>query len=153
MNLPHNIYIHVPFCMSKCRYCAFFSRACANPDWGAYTDGIVDEIEHWGRMLGRISVPTIFFGGGTPSLMPIVCFERIMNELYSCFDVSSDAEIMIFRIKHRHPHRQNKVLFWFSIFNNNNCIGVACHTLWHTQRAGRQHQPITISQSFIKDND
>ena len=95
MNLPHNIYIHVPFCISKCRYCAFFSRACANPDWTVYTDGIVDEIEHWGRMLGRISVPTIFFGGGTPSLMPIVCFERIINKLYSSFEVLPDAEITI----------------------------------------------------------
>lgn len=95
MKLAHNIYIHVPFCMSKCRYCAFFSHACANPDWDAYLDGILAEIEHWGHLLGRISVPTIFFGGGTPSLMPVKCFEKIISRIYQCFDVLPDAEITI----------------------------------------------------------
>ena len=44
MNVPHNIYIHVPFCMSKCNYCAFFSRACSNPDWQKYANDICDEL-------------------------------------------------------------------------------------------------------------
>ena len=95
MNNPHNIYIHVPFCMSKCRYCAFFSHACANPDWATYTTGILNEIEHWSHTLGRISVPTIFFGGGTPSLMPIKYFEQIISKIYQSFDVAPDAEITI----------------------------------------------------------
>lgn len=93
--MAHNIYIHVPFCISKCRYCAFFSHACANPDWDTYTDNIISEIEHWGRTLGRISVPTIFFGGGTPSLMPIKCFEKILAAIYEFFDVADNAEITI----------------------------------------------------------
>lgn len=95
MKVAHNIYIHVPFCMSKCRYCAFFSRACANPDWTAYTNGILSEIEHWGRMLGRVPVLTVFFGGGTPSLMPIWAFEKIISKIYQCFDVATNAEITI----------------------------------------------------------
>lgn len=95
MKLAHNIYIHVPFCLSKCRYCAFFSHACTNPDWHTYTNGILTEIEYWGRMLGRTCVPTIFFGGGTPSLMPVRCFEKIISRIYQCFDVSVNAEITI----------------------------------------------------------
>lgn len=95
MDNPHNIYIHVPFCMSKCRYCAFFSHACANPDWGAYTNKIISEIEHWARLLGRISVPTVFFGGGTPSLMPTRCFEQIISKIHQCFDVLYGAEITL----------------------------------------------------------
>ena len=95
MSKPHNIYVHVPFCMSKCRYCAFFSHACANPDWDTYTKGIIDEIEHWAQMLGRISVPTIFFGGGTPSLMPTKYFEQIISKIHQCFDVMANAEITI----------------------------------------------------------
>ncbi|MBP5708003.1 MAG: radical SAM family heme chaperone HemW [Alphaproteobacteria bacterium] len=95
MNNAHNIYIHVPFCMSKCNYCAFFSVACTSPDWEKYTNGIIAEINRWAESLGRISVPTIFFGGGTPSLMPTKCFAKIIQELRSKFDVVPDAEITL----------------------------------------------------------
>ncbi len=93
MTVPHNIYIHVPFCMSKCNYCAFFSRACANPDWRAYTDGILSEIDYWAEKLGKIGVPTVFFGGGTPSLMPTDNFAEIMARIRDRFELAHDAEI------------------------------------------------------------
>lgn len=95
MTAPHNIYIHVPFCMSKCNYCAFFSRACNAPDWDAYVSGIAKEINTWGERLGHIDVPTVFFGGGTPSLMPIAVFEKIMIALRANFNLAQDAEITL----------------------------------------------------------
>ena len=95
MSVAHNIYIHVPFCISKCNYCAFFSRACAAPDWLAYTNGILREIEFWASKLGKISVPTIFFGGGTPSLIPTNCFAQIMAQLRTQFNIAPDAEITL----------------------------------------------------------
>ena len=81
--------------MSKCNYCAFFSHACANPDWRKYTDGILSEIDYWANKLGKIDVPTIFFGGGTPSLMPTNYFAEIMARIRNCFNVATDAEITI----------------------------------------------------------
>ena len=95
MKMPHNVYIHVPFCAAKCRYCAFFSCACPNPDWGEYTRKIIDEIEHFADILGKIYVPTIFFGGGTPSLMPTQNFAQIMNAIHKNFDIDTNAEITI----------------------------------------------------------
>jgi len=95
MTVPHNIYIHVPFCMSKCNYCAFFSRACAKPDWRTYTDGILSEIDYWAGKLGKIDIPTIFFGGGTPSLMPTGNFTEIISRIYARFNVAQNAEITI----------------------------------------------------------
>lgn len=95
MNAPHNIYIHVPFCISKCKYCAFFSRACASPDWDLYAEKIIHEIKHWQNILGRISVPTIFFGGGTPSLLPTKIFAKIINAIRENFNILPDAEITI----------------------------------------------------------
>lgn len=95
MTIAHNIYIHVPFCVQKCKYCAFFSRACANPDWDNYCDGIISEIRYWFVQLGKISVPTVFFGGGTPSLMPSRVFAKIMEELCANFDIESNAEITV----------------------------------------------------------
>lgn len=94
MNTPHNIYIHVPFCISKCNYCAFFSSAIA-PDWDCYTNGICTEIDFWAQHLGCIKIPTVFFGGGTPSLMPIRTFETIMNHLRKNFDMTKCTEITL----------------------------------------------------------
>ena len=95
MTRPHNIYIHVPFCMSKCNYCAFFSRACAAPDWRKYTDEILSETDFWAEKLGKIEVPTIFFGGGTPSLMPTDNFAEIITHIRNRFNVAPTAEITI----------------------------------------------------------
>lgn len=95
MQTAHNIYIHVPFCAAKCNYCAFFSRACAAPDWNAYSQQIIAEIEYFAKILGQIHVPTIFFGGGTPSLMPTKNFAAIMAVIHKNFDVDSNAEITV----------------------------------------------------------
>lgn len=91
----HNIYIHVPFCMSKCNYCAFFSRACIAPDWEQYTRDICDEVVFWANKLGRPDVPTIFFGGGTPSLMPVQCFDKIMHTIHQNFNTSACCEVTL----------------------------------------------------------
>ncbi|MBR5904728.1 MAG: radical SAM family heme chaperone HemW [Alphaproteobacteria bacterium] len=95
MNCPHNLYIHVPFCMSKCQYCAFFSVACNNPDWKKYADNICSELKFWSDKLGKIKIPTIFFGGGTPSLMPVETLEQILKCIYDNFDVDKDCEITL----------------------------------------------------------
>ena len=95
MNIAHNLYIHVPFCMSKCNYCAFYSFACNNPDWDKYADDICNELRFWAGKLGKIQIPTIFFGGGTPSLMPIPIFEKIINCIKDCFYVVPDCEITL----------------------------------------------------------
>ncbi|HNY25595.1 MAG TPA: radical SAM family heme chaperone HemW [Alphaproteobacteria bacterium] len=92
---PHNLYFHVPFCVSKCNYCAFYSRACKNPDWEKYQNGIIGEIDFWYQKLGKIEVPTIFFGGGTPSLMPIKTFEKIIKNINEKFSVLNTCEITL----------------------------------------------------------
>ena len=95
MNNPHNIYIHVPFCVSKCKYCAFYSNAILKPDWQKYGDGICAELKYWSEKLRHCYVPTVFLGGGTPSLMPIKFFEQIMNCIYKNFNVAPDCEITL----------------------------------------------------------
>lgn len=94
MTHAHNIYIHVPFCISKCNYCAFFSRAVA-PDWESYKKQILHEIDFWHDKFGQINVPTIFFGGGTPSLMPTNIFGDIINYVAHRFDLSNCSEITV----------------------------------------------------------
>lgn len=95
MEIAHNIYIHVPFCVSKCKYCAFFSSACANPDWDEFTKKITEEIKYWSEKLGKINIPTIFFGGGTPSLVPEKHLDKILNETNKLFCVESNCEVSL----------------------------------------------------------
>ena len=81
--------------MSKCNYCAFYSFACKSPDWKKYADDIITELRFWADKLGHISVPTIFFGGGTPSLMPVNTMEQILNCIKQNFDVTTNCEITL----------------------------------------------------------
>ncbi|MBN1324880.1 MAG: radical SAM family heme chaperone HemW [Alphaproteobacteria bacterium] len=92
---PHNFYFHVPFCAAKCKYCAFYSHACQKPDWDGYCEGILKEINFWYYKLGKISVPTIFFGGGTPSLMPTHVLNKIIKSVSEKFLITDDCEISL----------------------------------------------------------
>lgn len=92
---PHNFYIHVPFCASKCNYCAFYSHCPTEPDWDGYCAKILCEVDFWADKLGKIDIPTVFFGGGTPSLMPTDIFAKIMNAIRARFNVLPNAEITI----------------------------------------------------------
>ena len=88
-----SLYIHVPFCRSKCGYCAFYSEPLRQDALEAYVPLLLDEIGLWAERLGRLRVPTLFFGGGTPSLLPPRHLERIMDALRARFDLAPEAEI------------------------------------------------------------
>ncbi|MCQ2599353.1 MAG: radical SAM family heme chaperone HemW [Alphaproteobacteria bacterium] len=89
----HNIYIHTPFCISKCKYCAFYSFASPTPDWDTFATGIINEIKYWAEHVEKIPVPTIFFGGGTPSLMPPKTLNSIINAIKTRFSITPNCEI------------------------------------------------------------
>lgn len=88
------LYIHVPFCRAKCRYCAFYSVPLqSGKDLTAYTDALLSEIALWGDRLGPVPVESIFFGGGTPSLLPPKTVGAILNRAAKAFSVAPNAEI------------------------------------------------------------
>jgi len=137
MTKAHNIYIHTPFCASKCNYCAFFSHACANPNWDEYHDKIIHELEYWGQKLNNPKVPTIFFGGGTPSLMPTDVFGKIISAIYKNFHVVSNAEITL----ESNPGTlsENKLKEFCKIGVNRLSIGVQSLDDEKLQFLGRRH--------------
>lgn len=71
------IYLHIPFCSRKCEYCDFCTYVNMEKHYKKYTDYLIKEI----RMYPKYIYDTIYFGGGTPSLLPIPLLNRIMNEL------------------------------------------------------------------------
>jgi oxygen-independent coproporphyrinogen III oxidase len=98
---PVGIYISVPFCKAKCTFCNFASGVFGAERMQQYVDHLGGEIcrahaaaERVGASLPR-TIDTIYFGGGTPSLLSAQQFRRIFQELRSEFDVAADAEITL----------------------------------------------------------
>lgn len=87
------LYVHVPFCVSKCAYCDFTSYAGCAADIPRYTDAVVREITSRGYSAGHAAADTIFLGGGTPSLLEPEQASRILGALKAAFAVDGDAEI------------------------------------------------------------
>lgn len=88
------LYIHIPFCKSKCRYCDFCSfphREREKID--EYVFALIKEINEKKEEYSSFSVDTVYFGGGTPTLLPISSWEAIMTAVRSSFNVTVDAEI------------------------------------------------------------
>ncbi len=76
---PLSLYVHLPFCRSKCPYCDFFSVACErNEDMERVVDGILEELSWFGELLRPSAVPTVYVGGGTPSLLPEPGLRRLL---------------------------------------------------------------------------
>jgi oxygen-independent coproporphyrinogen-3 oxidase len=92
---PLSIYIHVPFCTLKCSYCDFNSYAGLEELVPAYVDALVVEMGLWSRFAAGRPVPTVFFGGGTPSLLPIEYLKRIVAALHDRFDIEPGAEVTL----------------------------------------------------------
>ena len=87
------IYIHIPFCVRKCRYCDFLSAPSDEETRQRYTDSLVREIRSWADVPGLPRVDTVFIGGGTPSVMDGKLLARIMEAVRETFRVREDAEI------------------------------------------------------------
>lgn len=96
MRKPLSLYIHIPFCNSKCNYCAFISSVVSDDMKEQYVDALVKEIDLRSKTYGANRViETIYIGGGTPSSLPVGAITRIMTAIYNNFVVSNDAEITI----------------------------------------------------------
>ncbi|MGN8728552.1 radical SAM family heme chaperone HemW [Hornefia butyriciproducens] len=95
------IYIHIPFCRSRCRYCGFYSRAAEDSlDSGKameqYIWKLIGEIAEKGAMYRRQYVAdSVFIGGGTPSMMPAAGVEAVLGAVREHFVLSSDAEVTL----------------------------------------------------------
>src|SRR5215207_8350383 len=92
---PVSLYLHIPFCDHKCSYCDFNSYAGLEPMIPAFTDALVRELCLWAPAVRGRAVPTVFFGGGTPSLMPLTALDRVLGTLAAEFALEADTEITL----------------------------------------------------------
>ena len=88
------VYVHIPFCKSRCIYCDFFSTTSL-PLREKYVDALCHEIElrSQGLSAEERRIETIYLGGGTPSQLSMEQLRRIFDAIFACYQVSEEAEI------------------------------------------------------------
>ena len=93
------IYIHVPFCKSKCPYCDFYSMRCDDATKENYVDAVIDEIKTLRRckefVKAHFSADTLYLGGGTPSVLTGEQIARIVSTAKECFSIPDTGEITV----------------------------------------------------------
>lgn len=93
---PHSVYLHIPFCQKRCSYCDFNTFAGIDHLISPYVDALCQEIKFYGeRYENHLPVHTVFFGGGTPSLLSIEQYQKIIRALQNAFQLSPDLEFSI----------------------------------------------------------
>jgi oxygen-independent coproporphyrinogen-3 oxidase len=89
------VYVHWPFCLSKCPYCDFNSHVRESVDQAQWRAALLAEIDATADEIGKRRVQSIFFGGGTPSLMPPATVDAIINQIAARWQLDADAEITL----------------------------------------------------------
>jgi oxygen-independent coproporphyrinogen-3 oxidase len=89
------IYIHIPFCRSRCSYCDFATGMYSAAMAERYVRSLINEIGSWREVEPPENVDTIYFGGGTPSLLSPAQLEVLLNAVRERFRVSADSEVTI----------------------------------------------------------
>lgn len=92
---PLGIYIHIPFCIRKCKYCDFLSFAADENTKKQYVEKLCTEIEHFFAQYKEYEVRTVFFGGGTPSILEVTLIGKIMETLKKAVPFMEEAEISL----------------------------------------------------------
>ena len=92
---PLAIYIHVPFCARKCAYCDFASFAGREDAWSDYFAALRAEMDAWADRLRAYEARSVFFGGGTPSLVPATYIEGALDHLRGLLPFAADCEITL----------------------------------------------------------
>ena len=88
------LYIHVPFCKQKCNYCDFYSCA-SSKRVSSYINALITHIKAEAPLYKDYEIDSVFFGGGTPSLLEASDFERIAEALKDSFNFSNDCEFTV----------------------------------------------------------
>lgn len=89
------LYLHIPFCERKCAYCDFLSAPADLPVRISYIKKLQEEIAYYGAQYGEYQVSSIFFGGGTPTILEGYQFAAILETVKEHFNITTDAEITV----------------------------------------------------------
>jgi oxygen-independent coproporphyrinogen-3 oxidase len=88
------IYIHIPFCKKLCSYCDFY-KIISTGDYSLFIESLLTEADMRKNYLAGENVSTIYFGGGTPSVLSLKEIKKILDRLFDLFEIDADCEITL----------------------------------------------------------
>lgn len=144
------IYIHIPFCNSKCNYCNFYSVA-SSKHLDAYVPALLKEIALQQPYLEKEPIETIYIGGGTPSLLGYTQLASILEKLNKTFEIKPDAEITI----EANPNDLNasKIKEFKNLFINRLSIGIQSFFKEDLKYLHRLHSPSQAETAVKRSQD
>lgn len=145
---PLALYLHIPYCLSRCHYCDFNTYVLDGPQSREYVRALAAEIRHQGTALdgqGR-RVETIFFGGGTPSLLPPEDLCALLETCRGAFCVAPEAEITLEANPETVTVEVFSALRWGGF--NRVSLGVQALHAGLLQALGRPHTPTRATEAF-----
>ncbi|MBR3241103.1 MAG: radical SAM protein [Parasporobacterium sp.] len=116
MNNKLMLYLHIPFCVRKCNYCDFVSFAGKDACFESYVQAICNEICAYGKFFGDREISSVYFGGGTPSILPAELLVRIMETIRNNFSLEKtkekkeNARVFLDRFRIKKADKQSKPL-------------------------------------------
>ena len=146
-----SLYIHIPFCVRKCLYCDFPSFPGMDGMFEDYVRRLCREMGEAAPSFQGIGVKSVFFGGGTPSILPPALMGRIMDKIMSAYDVNSDAEISM----EANPGTLDaaKLREYKSMYFNRLSMGLQAWQDRLLERLGRIHRGGEFEDNFLQARD
>ena len=144
---PIALYVHIPFCETKCPYCDFNTYAKIESLIPDYVSALRTEIELWAGLLESPPVRTIFFGGGTPSYLPSNDITALMATISESFTLQDDAEVTLEANPGRLHSRQAQPLPRYAGINRLS-IGVQSFDDGLLRLLGRRHSAADAVEAY-----
>jgi oxygen-independent coproporphyrinogen-3 oxidase len=91
----HSLYLHIPFCKHRCHYCDFITTAGREGELPVYAESLVKEVRIANNDQKKLTLHSIYFGGGTPSLMSLQDYEAIFEAIRQTYTLTADCEISL----------------------------------------------------------
>ena len=149
---PSSLYVHLPWCWSKCPYCDFNSHVLNDESKiNTYTKLITKDIENEAKKFKQSKLKTIFIGGGTPNLFDPISIAKIFDSINTNFDIESNCEITM----EINPGsiKKVKLIEYRSIGINRLSIGAQTFNEKLLKSIGRDHSPKHIESVFKTANE
>ncbi len=149
---PSSLYVHLPWCWSKCPYCDFNSHILNDESKiNTYTKLITKDIENEAKKFKHSKLKTIFIGGGTPNLFDPISIAKILDSINTNFDIESNCEITM----EINPDsiKKAKLMEYRSIGINRLSIGAQTFNEKLLKSIGRDHSPKDIESVFKTANE
>lgn len=138
------LYIHVPFCGKKCAYCDFYSVNYSRELTESYVQAVIRNLRYYSDK--SRTTDTVYFGGGTPSLLNPAQIEMILSEIYKSFNIATDAEVTL----EANPHTvtAQKLCDLHNAGINRISFGVQSMSAEELRFLGRTHSPERAKQAI-----